>query len=77
MRIVGHRKLQTIAYCASAELMEQGCRFNDEIHRLPTGGQTFILKGVYHFKSHEDANRHALDCLATGMAKIALDRSDG
>jgi hypothetical protein len=75
MRIVGHRKQQPIAYCTSAELLKQGCRFNDEIHRLPTGDRTFIVKGVYHFKSHEDANRHTLACSAEGMARIALDRS--
>jgi hypothetical protein len=75
MRIVGKRKYPLLTYSASAESLVQGCRFNDEIHRLPTGNLTFILKGVYHFKSHEDANRHALDCLAAGMERIALDRS--
>jgi len=55
-------------------LPAEGARFNDEIHRLPTGQRTFIRKGVYRFRTHEDANRHDEECLATGMALIASER---
>lgn len=75
MRIVGHRKEPEITFSASAALLVEGARFNDEIHRLPTGNRTFIPKGVFRFKSHEDANRFDLDRLAEGMAKIAMERS--
>jgi hypothetical protein len=54
--------------------LAEGARFNDEIHRLPTGKSTFIPKGVFRFKTHEDANRHQLDCLVEGMADAALAR---
>jgi hypothetical protein len=75
MRIVGHRKEPPITFSASAALLAEGARFNDEIHRLPTGNTTFIPKGVFRFKNHEDANRHQQDCLVEGMAQIALERS--
>ncbi len=75
MRTVGHRKQPEITFSASAALLIEGARFNDEIHRLPTGNRTFIKKGVYRFKSHEDANRHDLDLLTEGMARIAMERS--
>lgn len=75
MRTIGHRKKHPITFSASAVMLEEGARFNDEIHRLPTGSRTFIRKGLYRFKSHADANRHDLDCLAEGMAEIALERS--
>ena len=75
MRIIGHRKERPITFSASALLLEEGARFNDEIHRLPTGNATFIPKGVFRFKSHEDANQQQLNWLIAGMAKIAMERS--
>ena len=77
MRTVGQRKERPITLLASGVLLAEGARFNDEIHRLPTGDTTFIPKGVYRFKSHEDAYQHQLDCLAKGMAKLALERVNG
>lgn len=74
MRTVGHRKTRPLALSGSAALLEEGAGFNDEIHRLPTGSRTFIRKGVYRFKTHEDANRHDLECIAAGMAQIAAER---
>jgi hypothetical protein len=75
MRIVGHRKDHPITYYASAALLVEGARFNDEIHRLPTGNRTFIAKGVSRYLTHEDANRHELEALVEGMARIALERA--
>jgi hypothetical protein len=74
MRTVGHRKERPISFSASAAILAEGARFNDEIHRLPTGKSTFIPKGVFRFKTHEDANRQQLDCLVEGMAEAALAR---
>lgn len=75
MRTVGNRKEIEITFPATAVLLAEGARFNDEIHRLPTGNRTFIPKGLFRFKSHEEANRHDLECLAEGMAEIALERA--
>ncbi len=77
MRIVGQRKERPISFSASAALLVEGARFNEEIHRLPTGGTIFIPKGVYFFRTHEEANRQQQECLARGMAQIAFDRSHG
>jgi hypothetical protein len=74
MRTIGHRKERPITFSASAELLAEGARFNDEIHRLPTGNFTFIPKGIFRFKSHDEANRQQLDNLVKGMAQIALER---
>lgn len=75
MRTIGHRKQRPITFSASAELLAEGARFNDEIHRLPTGNKTFIHKGVFRFKNHEDVNRQQLEKLVEGMAQIALERA--
>ena len=75
MRTVGHRIPRNISYAASAVLLVEGARFNDEIHRLPSGHSSFVPKGVYRFKTHAEANRHQLDCLAEGMASVARARS--
>jgi len=75
MRTIGRRTEPPITFSASARLLAEGARFNDEIHRLPTGNRTFIPKGVYRFKSFAEANRHDLDCIVAGMAQTALERS--
>lgn len=71
IRIVGCRKEPQITFSASGDLLAEGARFNDEIHRLPSGKQGFIPKGLYRFKSHEEANRFDLDCLAKFMARMS------
>ncbi len=74
MKTVGQRKQVPITFSASAELLREGARFNDEMHRLPGGGSSLIPKGVRRFKSHEEANRDWLECVARGMAQIARSR---
>lgn len=75
MRTIGHRKERPISFSASAALLAEGARFNDEIHRLPTGYSTFIPKGVFRFHTHAAANRHQMDCLAECVVQAALERS--
>lgn len=71
MRTVGHRIEHPISFSASAEALAEGAHFNDAIHILPTGMGTRIRKGVYHFKTHSDANRHELDCVVDYVAQMA------
>ena len=75
MRTVGHRQEQLLTFSASAKLLIESARFNEEIHRLPIGDTTFIPKGVFRFMTHDEANRHQLQCLAEGMAVIARNRA--
>ncbi len=77
MRTVGQRKERPVGHLASGALLAEGARFNDEMNCLPTGNTTFIPKGVYRFKTHEEAYLHQLACLAKGMAKVALERENG
>ena len=75
MRIIGHRKKHPITLSASATLLLEGARFNDQIHLLPFGNSTFIPKGVFRFKSHEAANAHQQNCLVENMVQVALERA--
>lgn len=74
MRIIGRHKDHPITFSASAVLLAEGARFNDEIHRLPTGNISHIRKGLYRFKTFAEFNQHQQDCLVEGMVKIALER---
>jgi hypothetical protein len=72
MRRVGSKSERTLALNASGVLLAEGARFSEAISRLsPT---TFVPKGIYRFRSHDAANRHAEDCLVRGMARLAATR---
>jgi hypothetical protein len=74
MRIVGRRIERPVAFSASGTLLIEGARFNDEIHRLPTGGRTLIRKGVYRFGSVDETSRAECDRVATAVALAARER---
>ncbi len=71
MRVVGKRKIRPIVERASGVLLKQGAVFNDEVHRLPTGTVTYFPKGIYRYKTNEEANAHWDLCLIEGMARNA------
>jgi hypothetical protein len=73
MRQVGVRREPEIVAQASGLLLEQGARFSETLARLAPS--TFVPKGVYRFRSHEEANRHEQDCLARGMGLLAVERA--
>jgi hypothetical protein len=68
MKTVGHRLEPVLSFCASAELLRSGARFNEEMQRVAGTSSTFIPKGVYRFHSMEDAEAHRMECLARGLA---------
>lgn len=68
MRQVGKRKQHSITHAASGSMLERGCFLNDELHKLPTGQTTYFPRGVYHYKTHEDAAEHWLSCITSGIA---------
>ena len=72
MKHIGQRREPTLSPSASGKLLAEGALFNESIARIAPS--TFMPKGVYRFKSHEEANRHAQDCLAQGMARLAAGR---
>ena len=72
MKRVGNRREPAVVEHASGELLAEGARFNEVVAKLsPT---TFVPKGIYRFRSHDEANRHELECLARGMARVAAGR---
>jgi len=68
MKKVGKRKQPSITSKASGKLLARGCRLNDELHQLPTGNTTYFPRGVYHYKTHEAASNHWLQCVTSGIA---------
>lgn len=72
MKTVGTRKQPELALRPSGELLKAGALFNESVACLAPS--TFIPKGVYRFKNHEEANRHEQECIARGMAALAASR---
>lgn len=71
MRVVGKRQIRPISEKASGFLLKQGAVFNDEMHRLPTGTTTYFPKGIYRYKTNEEANAHWDSYLIEGIARNA------
>jgi len=71
MRVIGKRKIRPITERASGHLLKQGAIFNDEVHRLPTGSTTYFPKGIYRYKTCEEANAHWDSCLIEGLVNNA------
>jgi hypothetical protein len=72
MRRVGLRREPAIAKQASGLLLIEGARFNESIAHLAR--TAFVPKRVFRYKSHDEANSHAVDCLVRGMGLRALKR---
>ena len=71
MRSVGRRRERPISVAASAELLREGAKFNEEFQKLSPGRWTGVPKGVYRFRTHEEANRHDEACAAARVAQLA------
>lgn len=74
MRIVGKRRLREIEARASGALLAESARFNEGVERYPELVSTFIPKGLYRFRTPEEADAHRLRCLIEGMARRARKR---
>jgi hypothetical protein len=72
VRQVGSKREHNLAVNASGVLLAEGARFNEAIAWLSQ--TTFVPKGIYRFRSHDAANRHAEDCLVRGMGRPAAAR---
>jgi hypothetical protein len=73
-RTAGCRTNRKITFNASGAALAEGARWNDEMHRLPTGGVHCIPRGVYRYPSHAAADDHLAQCLAARMALIATEK---
>lgn len=76
MKRVGRRlEPPQIAAKPSGQLLAAGARLSESIARLAPVG--IMPKGVYRYKSHEQANRHEQNCLARAMARLVVERQHG
>ncbi len=73
MKTVRTRREPAITSSASGEKLSAGARWNDVMNRrLPGGLTTAIPKGLYRFKTMEEADRHRMECEARRIARAAL-----
>ena len=78
MRIVGRKSEPLPSLAASGAALMRAASFNEMMQSImPYGKMGCIPKGIYRFKSHEEANRQPDDCLVRHMAKIqtAINKS--
>ena len=78
MRVVGTRRQYDISFDASAEKLVAGARWNDAMNA--TFGQPNVgvfPKGVYCYRSHDEADAARLDATVARMARIASIRRRG
>jgi len=66
MKIVGNRKEPEITFHATSENLKRGIEFNDSINNF-FKSKIYIKKGAYHYKTHEEANKHWEECIIKGI----------
>jgi hypothetical protein len=72
MKTVGKRKERTITLHADGALLREGAMFNTEMQKLQS---TFRFpRGVFRYKSHEDADRHMMECVVDAMVAVRKSR---
>jgi hypothetical protein len=74
MRTVGRRIIREPALRPSAELLRTAATINDSLKAILPGGRTCVPKGVYRYRTLEEANRQQADWLAQWMAEVHLAR---
>ncbi len=75
MRVVGRRNEREITFHASSEALKEVAHLIETSIVLSGSGSTFIPKGVYRFRTHEEADRQRAECLAAGMAALSSSRA--
>jgi len=75
-RQVGRRVLRPASAELSLQALSEAFVLSGELGKL-SGGSTFFPKGVFRYRSHEEANRHWDECVARGMARLAVERERG
>lgn len=74
MRTVGRRIVRDPELRASAELLRSAATINESLKGLLPGGRTCMPKGIYRFRTLDEANRQQAEWLAQAMAEIYLAR---
>ncbi len=76
MKTVGKRRERELQQTPSGELLKAGALHGEALQEI-LGGQahTGIPKGVYRFRTHEEANRQAEDGIIRYMTELAQARA--
>ena len=72
MRVVGKRREREISFHASGELLREGAIFNSEMQKFQSCLR--FPKGLYRYKTHEEADRHWNECVVATIAALQRDR---
>ncbi len=72
MKQVGVRKEMALTRETSGVALASAIAFSADLTRL-AGGRVPFPKGVFRYKSHEEANEHQAACLAQSMARLAWE----
>ena len=68
MKIAGKRKERDITLHADGALLREGALFNTEMQKMQS-----ILRfprGVFRYKSHQDADRHMMECVINSIVAV-------
>lgn len=68
MKVAGKRKEKNIVIHADGALLRAGALFNTGMQKLQS---TFRFpRGVFRYKSHEEADRHMMECVVNSMVAV-------
>lgn len=71
VRVVGRRVEPKLCLHASGEALKNAAAFNETLQSaFPYGRLICCPKGIYRFKTHEEANRHQEIYIANTVAMI-------
>lgn len=76
MKQVGKRLEQPMTEVPSGSALASNMAFSSDIVEL-AGGRVFFPKGVFRYRTQDEANAHQAACVAVGMAQLSKDRSHG
>jgi len=72
MRVVGKRREREIVLHASGALLREGAHFNSEMQKFQSS--LCFPKGLYHYRTHAEADQHWNECVAATMAALQIAR---
>lgn len=72
MKTIGKSKERPLSFHASGELLKEGALFNTELQKIES--TLYFPRGVYHYKTHEEADRHWMDAVVATVVAVQEKR---
>jgi hypothetical protein len=72
VRVVGQRLEREVTLHASGELLRDGALFNSEMQKIQSCLR--FPRGLYRYKTHEEAERHWNECVVNTMVAVQRER---